>query len=34
MTRSQEFLLDPDLDAVRLQPDPEADDLLLTRGGN
>jgi len=29
MTRSQEFLLDPDLDAGRLQPAPEVDDLLV-----
>lgn len=29
MTRSQESLLDPDLDADRWQPDPEADELLV-----
>ncbi len=29
MTRSQETLLDPELDADRLQPDPEVDDLLV-----
>ncbi len=29
MTRTQESLLDPDLDADRLQPDPEADALLV-----
>lgn len=32
MTRSQESLLDPDLDADRLQPDPESHPSIAERG--